>query len=262
MHTDEVLDLLKHVAAEVITPRFRSLAGAEVMEKGPGDLVTVADHEAETLITARLNAAYPRAVVLGEEAYAADPALLQRFRAAEHGFTVDPIDGTKNFVHGSPDHAVMVAEVVDGQSVRGWVWQPEHGVAWVAERGGGVWRDGVRVTRDPVDPQAEPHGVTSIWALRDTPLEDLPAPTVSWRCCGIDYPRLLEGVTDYVLYGRSNAWDHAPGTLMLAEAGGAAGHADGTAYGPLVDTPGLVAAADPVTLRAVQRRIRSRFALA
>ena len=39
--------LLREVAAEVITPRFRSLGEGEVMEKNPGDLVTVADREAE-----------------------------------------------------------------------------------------------------------------------------------------------------------------------------------------------------------------------
>src|ERR671912_195706 len=59
----------REVAAEVITPRFRSLATGEVMEKNPGDLVTVADREAEAIITARLGAAYPDAVVLGQEAH-------------------------------------------------------------------------------------------------------------------------------------------------------------------------------------------------
>ena len=138
LSTDAVLDLLREVAAEVITPRFRSLADGEVMEKNPGDLVTVADHEAEVLITDRLMAAYPDAVVLGEEAYAADHTLMERYLAAEHAFTVDPVDGTKNFVHGSPDHAVMVAETLGGETVRGWIWQPEHDVAVVAERGAGT----------------------------------------------------------------------------------------------------------------------------
>ena len=88
------VELLQSVAAEVITPRFRSLSSAQIDEKKPGDLVTVADHESEELITKALLDAYPDAVVLGEEAYAGDKDLLPRFRAAEHGFTVDPVDGT------------------------------------------------------------------------------------------------------------------------------------------------------------------------
>ncbi|MGL5829189.1 MAG: inositol monophosphatase family protein, partial [Angustibacter sp.] len=137
LSTDAVLDLLREVAASTITPRFRGLDDADVMEKNPGDLVTVADREAEEAITTRLLGAYPRAAVLGEEAYAADRSLVDRYLDADHAFTVDPVDGTKNFVHGSPDHAVMVAEVRRGETVRAWVHQPAHGVSWVAERGAG-----------------------------------------------------------------------------------------------------------------------------
>ncbi|MGB8380861.1 MAG: inositol monophosphatase family protein, partial [Dermatophilaceae bacterium] len=150
MDTDEVLDLMKQAATAVIAPRFRSLAEGQVLEKKPGDFVTVADREAEVLITEGLLAAYPDALILGEEAHAADPGLLARFAEADHAFTVDPVDGTKNFVHGSPDYAVMVGEVRGGVAVRAWIWQPEHEVAWVAERTGGVWRDGVRMHRAPL----------------------------------------------------------------------------------------------------------------
>ena len=259
LSSEAVLDLLREVAAEVITPRFRSLAAGEVMEKNPGDLVTVADHEAEVLITARLTAAYPDAVVLGEEAYATDHALMDRYLAADHAFTVDPVDGTKNFVHGSPDHAVMVAETVSGETVRAWIWQPEHGVSWVAERGAGTWRDGEQVRVAPVPVDRAPHGVTSMWSLRDHAFEGMPAMRLSWVCCGVDYPRLIEGATDYIVYSRSNPWDHAPGSLLVTEAGGTVGHPDGTPYGPRSLRPGLVVAADRHTYAAVQRRAAPTF---
>ncbi len=254
-----MLALIQDVAARVVTPRFRSLAEGEVMEKNPGDLVTVADREAEDLITTALRAAYPDAVVLGEEAFALDHSLLQRYLAAEHAFTVDPLDGTKNFVHGSPDHAVMVAETIGGESVRGWIWQPQHEVAWVAEKGSGVYRNGVRMHRDPVPDGTAPAGATSMWALRGHALEGLSPMTLTWVCCGVDYPRLIEGAADYLVYSRSSAWDHAPGTLMVAEAGGRSGHPDGSPYAPRSTRPGLIVAADPATYAAVQRRARSAF---
>lgn len=250
---------MKQVAAEVITPRFRSLADGEVIEKNPGDLVTIADREAEVLITTALSAAYPDAIVLGEEAHAADAAVLDRYLAAEHAFTVDPVDGTKNFVHGNPDHAVMIAETVAGETVRGWIWQPEHQVAWVAERGAGVERNGEQVTRQPVAPDDDPRGATSIWSLRGHALADLPALQPSWVCCGVDYPKLLEGEIDYILYSRSNAWDHAPGSLMVTEAGGHVGHLDGTGYVPRSTQPGLIVASDKATFSCVARRMPSEL---
>lgn len=255
MQTDEVLTLLQEVAAQVVTPRFRSLADGQVHEKRPGDLVTVADREAEVLITRALNAAYPDALVLGEEAHAADHALLDRYLAAEHAFTVDPVDGTKNFVHGSPDHAVMVGEVRGGQGVRAWIWQPEHQTAWVAERGAGTWRNGERVRRDPVPDHIPPRGVTSVWAMRGHALDGLPPLVGSWVCCGVDYPKLVEGEADYLLYRRNHPWDHVPGTLIVAEAGGYAGHPDGVPYTARSLRPGLLVAADHATYAAVARRI-------
>ena len=251
METDDVLTLLKDVAEEVISPRFRSLGAGQIAEKNPGDLVTVADREAEERITEVLRGAYPGALVLGEEAAAADAALLDAFRSAEHAFTVDPVDGTKNFVAGSPDHAVMVAELRAGDLVRSWIWQPQHGLGYVAERGAGAWRDGQRLMRPPVGEDL--HGITGRRSWTGRALGTLRALDLTWVCCGVDYPKLVEGAADYAIYRRPKPWDHAPGSLLLAEAGGLVGTFDGSPYRPQADTPpGLVAAADHATYDLVR----------
>jgi len=248
-----VLSLLQGVADEVITPRFRSLTEGQISEKGPGDLVTVADHEAEVLITAGLTAAYPEAVVLGEEAYAGDHSLLERYAAAPHAFTVDPVDGTKNFVRGSPDHAVMVSESRSGHVVRSWIWQPQHRLAYLAERGAGAFRNGERLTRPaPSTDPASWRGVASRRSWIGHALPGLRPLELTWICCGVDYPKLVEGEADFVLYGAGLPWDHAPGSLLLSESGAYLGSTDGTDYQPAGPRPaGLVAAADRATYDAV-----------
>jgi fructose-1,6-bisphosphatase/inositol monophosphatase family enzyme len=263
LDTDAVLDLVREVAEKVVNPRFRDLAREQVAEKGPGDLVTVADRESEKLLTRFLQDAYPHALVLGEEAYAARPEVMAAFHAADHAFTVDPVDGTKNFVKGSPDHAVMVAEVRGGESVRAWIWQPQHERAYVAERGAGAWCNGERLTRPA--PAADPsdwRGVTSRWRWLGRSLDGLQPLKLSWVCCGVDYPRLIEDDADFVLYGRrANPWDHAPGSLLLTEAGGFAGTHDGRRYRPgdplEVDgrPAGVRAAADRATYEQVVARL-------
>lgn len=260
MDTDAVLDLVQDVAARVITPRFGTLVAADIDEKEPGDLVTVADREAELEITAALRGAYPQAVVLGEEAHAADPAMMDRFAGADHAFTVDPVDGTKNFVHGSPDHAVMVAELRAGRVVRSWIWQPQHEAAYVAELGAGAWRNGERLTRrSPGDDPAAWRAATSRrgWIGRELPgLAGMAPLSLTWVCCGVDYPHLVAGDTDVLVYAGALPWDHAPGTLLLTEAGGRAAVADGRAYDPTrphARSSGgpLVCAADEETHRRV-----------
>lgn len=231
MDTDEVTALIEQVAVEVITPRFRALADEQVMEKKPGDLVTIADREAEVVLTEHLTRAYPDAVVLGEEAHSADPSVLERFRAAEHAFTVDPVDGTKNFVHGSPDHAVMVAEVRAGEVVRSWIHQPQHGRSYVAERGAGAWLDGTRMPMLAQPPQRTQWQVHTSWRSRiGQVIDGLPALQLSWVCCGVDYPRVAEGTAQAIWYGSAAAWDHAPGALLLHEVGGLTGQDDGAQY--------------------------------
>jgi fructose-1,6-bisphosphatase/inositol monophosphatase family enzyme len=244
--TEAVLALIREVADEVVVPRFRDLDDDQVGEKGPGDLVTIADHEAEELLTRALSSAYPAAVMLGEEATARDDRLLERYLAADHAFTIDPIDGTKNFVKGSKDHAVMIAEVRAGVTVRSWIWQPQHHTAYVAELGAGAWHGDTRLTRPP--PGDPLRGVTSRRAWIGRALGALRPMELTWVCCGVDYPRLVEGEADYALYSRSNPWDHAPGALLLTEAGGHVGDFDGSAYRPQAEPPsGLVVAADRAT---------------
>jgi fructose-1,6-bisphosphatase/inositol monophosphatase family enzyme len=251
VETDDVLALLKDVAEEVVNPRFHRLVADEISEKNPGDLVTVADREAEVRIAQTLSRAYPGALVLGEEASAADATLLDRFRSAEHAFTIDPVDGTKNFVHGSPDHAVMVAELRVGEVVRSWIWQPQHELAYVAERGAGAWCNGEPLARSPLD--SSMRGVTSRSSWVGRTLGDLRPLELTWASCGVDYPHLVEGAADYVVYGRSLPWDHAAGLLLLTETGGYVGTFDGSAYQPQLEPPpALVAAADRATFDRVQ----------
>lgn len=254
METDAVLDLMRTTAEDVITPRFRSLAEGEVFTKDhPGDLVTVADREAETVLTAGLRRGYPDAMILGEEAAAADPGLLDAFAAAEHSFTIDPIDGTHNFVHGNPDHAVMIAELRAGEVVRSWIWQPEHQLAFVAERGAGCYRNGERLPQlTPSSEAGQWRSITSQAALRKGSFGDLAPMRKTWFCAGVDYAHLVSGDVDVIVFSHAKPWDHAPGQLLLGEVGGVILRGDGTTYEPAVTKPWLIAGASPTVAKEVR----------
>ncbi len=245
MDTEAVLTLIQEVAAQVITPRFRALAHGEVMEKSPGDLVTIADHEAEELIERALQGHDPQALIVGEEAASANPDLIRQLAGAEHAYLVDPVDGTKNFVHGSANHAVMVAELRRGETVRAWIWQPEHQRSYVAERGAGCLRNGQRLP--PLVPPTEPEDLRVLtsrpgWEGTHQSLTIQPS---AW-CCGVDYAWLVEGNVDAIIYSRSLPWDHAPGALMVEEMGGIVRYRDGSPFTPSrQESVGLVAAASP-----------------
>lgn len=252
MGTDAVLDLIQQVAADVVLPRWRHLADAEIDEKHPGDYVTVADREAERLLTDEFARRAPGAVVVGEEATFADASRLDAVATAEWCLLVDPVDGTRNFVRGSDDFAVMVAEVRHGTPTRSWIWQPVHERAFVAERGAGATLNGVPMPRHDGPLVRPPVGTSSQRRLQGFTGGGALAPVRhgSW-CAGIDYPRVATGEVDFLVYKNVKPWDHVPGELLLAETGGTSRTWEGLAYTPDHRGPGLVAAGSAAIWDAV-----------
>lgn len=249
MQTDEVSNLLAEVAEQFILPRFGTLESDQVEEKRPGDLVTVADREAEVEIAARLKAQDPSALVVGEEGVFGDPSCLEALPSAAHAWVIDPVDGTRNFARGSSDFAVMLAELRSGETVRSWIWQPVHQLLFVAERGAGVTRNGEPMPAVAPSPRRVPLGATYI----PVPGEDQAEVRVvrSWGSCGIDYPKLIAGEVDFLSYRSMFPWDHLPGGLMLAEMGGRMATESGREYRAGVIGRRLLSTVDPALWQPV-----------
>ena len=258
MWIDTVTEILREAADTAILPRFRALAAGDVTEKSPGEVVTVADREAEELITRRLRDVLD-APVVGEEATADNPGLLDALRKAPAAWLVDPLDGTANFVAGRPEFAVMAALVRQGETVASWIVQPSSAQSHTAEKGSGAWRNGVRLRRPaaPTDPASLRGAALTRFlppALRaqvETAGTRFAVLGPGTKSAGVDYPRLALGEGDFLLYQRTLPWDHAPGALLLTEAGGTVQRPDGTPYRPDQPGTGLLAAADPACWHTV-----------
>jgi histidinol phosphatase-like enzyme (inositol monophosphatase family) len=80
--------------------------------KGDGTPVTIADREAEELIRGKVEARYPDHAILGEE-YGESNA------GARVRWILDPIDGTRSFMHGVPLYGVLIGIEVEGESAVG-----------------------------------------------------------------------------------------------------------------------------------------------
>lgn len=243
MQTEQVSDLLADVADRLILPRFGALESADIQEKKPGDLVTVADREAEIELARVLRAAEPGVLVVGEEGVFTDPSILELLAGAEHAWVIDPIDGTRNFARGRADFAVMLAEVRNAVTIRGWIWQPVHQRLYVAERGAGVTCNGKRVAPAGKSPRDVPLGASYL----PVPGEEYADVKVirSWGSCGVDYPKLIEGEVDFLCYRSMFPWDHLPGGLMVTELGGRISTDTGADYHAGVIGRRLLSATDP-----------------
>lgn len=261
---ETVGEILARAARAEILPRFRALTAEQVRQKSSAiDLVTEADEAAEEVITTELKAAFPNAVVIGEEATHRDPSLLQAIGTAELAFIVDPVDGTKNFASGLPLFGVMAAVTVRGEIVAGVIHDPICRDFAYAEKGGGAWLEAEDGKRTPLKvappvPVADLEGYLATGflpqPLRNTVNGNLArlASNASLRCAAHEYRLAAGGHCHLLLYNKLMPWDHAAGWLLHREAGGYSAHFDGTPYKPTDLTGGLIYTPDEATWHAAR----------
>jgi fructose-1,6-bisphosphatase/inositol monophosphatase family enzyme len=211
-----VVDIIRETAQQEVLPRFRMLSREDIREKAPRDFVTVADLEAERELARRLTELVPRSVVLGEEAAAENPRVLEQ---------------------------------LGGAAPAGWIYDPLDDVMATAEAGEGAWSDGRRLKVAGAIAPAQMIGA-AYGRIAGGP-RAAQALTASGRIAavrnrgssGLEYLDILRGRAHFSLHSRSLPWDHAAGILMVKEAEGIAGFLDGSPYDPRVpDRPVLAAA--------------------
>lgn len=144
------------VAAHTIADEADALSlrhfarGVDATAKADGSPVTVADREVEALVRARLTEAFPSHALYGEEEGGGlEPGVPT--------WVLDPIDGTKGFLRGTPVWATLLALVVDGDPVLGVASAPALRERWGAARGLGARRNGHAMHVSAVDDLADAH---------------------------------------------------------------------------------------------------------
>ncbi len=253
--------VMARVAQAAILPRYQRLAASEVTAKAADDMVTIADTDAEALLSEALAKILPEAAIVGEEAAHADPTVLDRLGDGLC-WIIDPIDGTNNFAAGKPPFGILIALAEQGETVVGWIYDVLSGRLCSAHRGAGAWVNGERIAARTTG-ASPPIAAISLVFLdpdRRAAMKALVAPHYTLvdipRCAAEQYPRIVLGVNDVSIFERTLAWDHAAGVLFVNEAGGRAARPDGSPY--RVDRhldPGLIAAATPALFDAMAERL-------
>lgn len=237
----EVSGLLRQVSEALILPRFQNLHADQINTKTSAtDFVTIADQEAEQWLTPRLQAIFDCRVV-GEEACADSPGLYEQ-AGSGWAWTVDPIDGTSNFVKGRERFCTMVALTKDGIPQQAWIYQQLSETLFYAATGAGAWQitgaDEIQLNVAPTSADLdmmigsgntlgvkEPQKSVIQTRLRGLQGRRFPG------SAGIQGTLIARGEEDYMIHGNCTPWDHAPVDLLCREAGGHSAMVhDGSAY--------------------------------
>jgi len=186
----ELAHALADTADAITTSRFRArdLAFSTKPDRTP---VTEADHAVETAVRETLASARPGDGVVGEEFGVTGEATRR--------WIIDPIDGTKSYLRGSPPWATLLGLEEDGELVLGIVSAPMLSRRWWATRGGGAFANG------------EPIAVSEVAALEDALLCHADVLSYSVFGCGPEFDALTQRVWDRRGFG--DFWGH----MLVAE---------------------------------------------
>ncbi len=180
--------------------------------------VTALDQSIEKFLNAKLCQLDPTISFVWEEFGGA--------RTAERYWLCDPIDGTDEFIRGLMGSSVMVALIEQQQVVFGAVYDFINDVVYYAQKGHGAFADGksIRVSTRPAKDAYivfETHLDKPINRETFFRIQALTG-VHSSETAGMQFARLAAGRIDAYIsvdpYGKD--YDFAPGSLLVAEAGG------------------------------------------
>jgi len=181
--------------------------------------VTIADRAAEALCRELIEARYPRDGILGEELGETRPGARRRW-------IVDPIDGTRSFLHGVPLYSVLLALEEEGETVLGVIHLPALNETVWAARGAGCWWDGRRALVSEIDRLEDATVLTSEGKFPDEASglawRRLAAHAANARTWGdaYGYALVATGRAEAMLDPQVGPWDVAPLKPIIEEAGG------------------------------------------
>ncbi len=232
-------NLLDYEKLTVVMRRLALEAGDKIMEiynspefevktKSDDSPVTEADEAADALISAGLTADFPDELLITEE------------QSDSHALTgdtfliVDPLDGTKEFIHRRGDFTVNIAYVENGTPTRGVVYAPAKGRMFftladgtTVEETGPLLKTEIGDTKPIGVSDANNDGlmVVASKSHRDQATDDYISKynVADMKSAGssLKFCLIASGEADiYPRLGRTMEWDTAAGHAVLTGAGG------------------------------------------
>ncbi len=201
----------------------------EVKSKSDDSPVTAADEAADAIISDGLRAAFPEVMLVTEEQAATHSAKGDTF------LIVDPLDGTKEFVHRRGDFTVNIALVESGVPTRGVVYAPAKSRMFFTQAGGQSVEEVGEFAKDQVgetkvisvsNPDNTALMVVASKSHRDQATDDYIGKygvrDMTSAGSSLKFCLVATGEADlYPRLGRTMEWDTAAGHAVLNGAGGA-----------------------------------------
>lgn len=246
-------------AGNIIIRAMDRLDKVKITEKSPNDYVTEIDQAAEREIISIIKKAYPKHGILAEES--------GETKGKDYIWIIDPIDGTRNFIHGFPHFAVSIAISHKDRIEHGVIYDPVRQELFTASRGKGAQLNDRKIRVSSCAKLENALLGTGFCYRHTQDYKDayLNALNELLPICS-DIRRAGAATLDlaYVACGRFEGfwelklskWDIAAGALLIKEAGGLVCDIDG---GDNYLESGNIVAGNPKILKLLLKTLRPYF---
>lgn len=192
----------------------------EVISKADDSPVTIADRETEQIIREEILKRFPDHGIIGEE-------FGKTNEDSDIQWVLDPIDGTKSFIHGVPFYTTLIGIMINNEAVVGVINAPALDEICAAGKGMGATFNGSPChVRDTEELSESTFLVTEIRRFQECGMEpqfqELMAKTKLHRTWGDAYGHMMVAIgrADIMFDPVLNIWDAAALLPVLQEAGG------------------------------------------
>lgn len=192
----------------------------EIERKSDDSPVTAADREAEKVMRKEITERFPGHGILGEE-YGSEN------EESPVQWILDPIDGTKSFIHGVPLYTTLVGILFENEPVAGVIYAPALDELCEAAKGKGTRLNGKTCVVRACDSLSKAtflstDATTSAEFGFEKEFQELLAETSINRTWGDAYGHMLvaTGRADIMFDPILNIWDAAPLLTIMQESGG------------------------------------------
>lgn len=216
---EQICDLAKEAGSAIMTI-YESAQQFAVKHKKDSSPVTEADLIAHQIIKTGLKSITPYIPLLSEE----EPLAWQERCHWESYWLVDPLDGTKEFIHRNGEFTVNIALIQSGSPVMGIIYAPAKNVLYASEQGA-AWKivNGVKQSLHVAN--GHPRLIVISRSCQDKELADYLAQMgqheVMVMGSSLKFCLIAEGKAQlYPRFGPTHIWDTAAGHA-IAEAAGA-----------------------------------------
>ncbi len=226
INQDDIREICFNISKKIILPKYKNLNDDDIKFKNGKDIFTSVDIIVEQELKKSLLKILPSSNFVGEEEYASNNKILNSYNINKYCWTVDPIDGTNNYINGEDKFAIMIALTFKEKILYSWIFKPLEDEMCSAIYNIGAFINNKKIFTKNVKNLIDAKGSISTKYWKEGFFEKLKSlknnfkEVSSYKCMGYEYIDIGRGKRNFAILSKLSPWDHIPGILFVRESGG------------------------------------------